>query len=43
VGFFLCGIPTAIVSGIGLVQGIMYLVATQEDFERKYVIEGKFF
>jgi len=42
-GWLACGIPSVIVSGIALVQGVLYLVATPEDFERKYVQEGKFF
>ncbi len=41
--FCTLGIGTGIMSVLGLVQGIMYLVATDEDFERKYVQEQKFF
>jgi TM2 domain-containing membrane protein YozV len=41
--FCTLGIGTGVMSVLGLVQGIMYLVATDEDFERKYVQEQKFF
>lgn len=36
VGWFLCGIPTAIVSVIGLVEGIIYLTKTDEEFYKTY-------
>jgi TM2 domain-containing membrane protein YozV len=36
VGWFLCGIPTAIVSIIGLVEGIMYLTKSDEEFYNTY-------
>lgn len=35
-GFLLCGIPTAIVSIIGLVEGIMYLTKSDEEFSQMY-------
>lgn len=35
-GFFLCGIPTAVVSIIGLIEGIMYLVKSDEEFSQTY-------
>jgi TM2 domain-containing membrane protein YozV len=38
-----CGFGTMITGPISIVQGILYLVATDEDFERKYVQEQKFF
>lgn len=40
VGFALCGIPTAIVSIIGLIEGIIYLTKSDEEFVRTYV-QGK--
>ena len=43
VGSFCFFIGPVVTQAIGLIQGIMYLVATDEEFERKYVIEGKFF
>ncbi len=36
VGWFLCGIPTMIVSIVGLVEGIMYLTKSDEDFYNTY-------
>lgn len=36
VGWFLCGIPTMIVSIIGLVEGIMYLTKSDEEFYNTY-------
>jgi len=38
-----CGWGTIITAPIALIQGIMYLVASDQDFERKYVVEGRFF
>lgn len=35
-GWFLCGIPTMIVSVIGLVEGIMYLTKSDEEFYNTY-------
>ena len=40
-GFILLGIPTLIVSIIGFIEGILYLVKSDEEFERTYVQEGK--
>ncbi|WP_394747589.1 TM2 domain-containing protein [Spongiimicrobium salis] len=36
VGWFLCGIPTAIVSVIGIIEGIMYLTKSDEEFYNTY-------
>lgn len=41
VGFALCGIPTAIVSIIGLVEGIIYLTKSDEEFVSTYVQNKK--
>lgn len=41
VGFALCGIPTAIVSIIGLVEGIIYLTKSDEEFVATYVQNKK--
>jgi TM2 domain-containing membrane protein YozV len=38
-----CGFGAIITSIISLVQGIMYLVATDYDFQQKYAIEKRFF
>ncbi len=35
-GLFLCGIPTTIVSIVGLIEGIMYLTKTDEEFMATY-------
>ena len=40
VGFFICGIPTFVMGIIGLIEGIMYLTKSDEDFIKTYV-EGK--
>jgi len=36
VGWLLCGIPTMIVGAIGLVEGIMYLMKSDEEFYNTY-------
>ncbi|MCH9660142.1 MAG: TM2 domain-containing protein [Bacteroidetes bacterium] len=36
VGWFLCGIPTMIVSVIGIIEGIMYLTKSDEEFYNTY-------
>ena len=41
VGFFLCGIPTSIVSIIGIVEGIMYLTKPDEEFVKTYITGKK--
>jgi TM2 domain-containing membrane protein YozV len=40
VGLFLCGIPTIVTAIIGLIEGIMYLTKSDEEFDRIY-IQGK--
>jgi TM2 domain-containing membrane protein YozV len=40
VGIFLCGIPTIVTAIIGLIEGIMYLTKSEEEFDRLY-IQGK--
>lgn len=40
---FTCGYGGLITGTIGLIQGIMYLCASDYDFEQKYVIEHRFF
>lgn len=35
-GWFLCGIPTMIVSIVGLIEGIMYLTKSDEEFYETY-------
>lgn len=41
VGFLLCGIPTAVVSIVGLVEGIIYLTKSDEEFVATYVQNKK--
>ena len=36
VGFFLCGLPTLLVSVVGLVEGIIYLTKSDEEFYNTY-------
>jgi len=37
-GFILCGIPSVIIAVIGIIEGIIYLSSTQQEFERKYIL-----
>lgn len=41
VGIFLCGIPSVVVAIIGIVEGIMYLTKSDEEFSQTYVIGSK--
>jgi len=36
-GVVTCGIGSGVVAIIGLIEGILYLIKTDEDFERTYV------
>ena len=40
-GFFICGIPTTVVSVIGLIEGILYLTKSDADFKATYVDNKK--
>ena len=40
-GFFLCGIPTMAMSIIGIVEGIMYLTKSDEEFSSTYIANKK--
>lgn len=40
-GFLLCGIPTMVVSVIGIVEGILYLTKTDDEFVKTYVVGRK--
>jgi TM2 domain-containing membrane protein YozV len=40
-GFFTCGIATGAVSVIGLIEGIIYLTKTDEQFHQEYVVGKK--
>jgi TM2 domain-containing membrane protein YozV len=41
VGWFLCGIPSLVISIIGIVEGIIYLTKSDEEFVQTYVIGRK--
>jgi len=41
VGWFLCGIPTAAVAIVGLIEGILYLTKPDEEFVVTYVTGRK--
>lgn len=42
VGFvLLCGIPSMVISIIGLIEGIMYLTKSDEEFAQSYIIGRK--
>lgn len=40
-GFFTCGISSAVVSVIGIVEGIMYLTKSDEEFSNTYIVNKK--
>ena len=40
-GFIICGIPTTVVSVIGLIEGILYLTKSDADFKATYVDNKK--
>tara|TARA_R110000868_G_scaffold158589_4_gene386820 strand:+ start:18113 stop:18598 length:486 start_codon:yes stop_codon:yes gene_type:complete len=40
-GWFLCGIPTSIVAIVGLVEGIIYLTKSDEEFYNTYQVGRK--
>jgi TM2 domain-containing membrane protein YozV len=40
-GWFLCGIPTMLVSIVGLIEGIMYLTKSDEEFYNIYQVGKK--
>lgn len=41
VGLFLCGIPSIVVAIIGIVEGVMYLTKSDEEFSNTYIINKK--
>ncbi len=41
VGFFCVGLGTSIMSVIGIIEGIMYLTKSDEEFEKTYVTGRK--
>ena len=41
VGFALCGIPTPIVGIIGIIEGIIYLTKSDEEFVATYITGNK--
>jgi TM2 domain-containing membrane protein YozV len=40
-GFFTCGISTMVIAIIGIVEGIMYLTKSDEEFVRTYIQSKK--
>ncbi len=40
-GFIICGIPTSVVSIIGIIEGILYLTKSDADFKATYVDNKK--
>jgi TM2 domain-containing membrane protein YozV len=40
-GFLLCGIPTAAISVIGIIEGILYLTKSDDEFVATYVVGRK--
>lgn len=41
VGFILCGIPTIVMGVIGLIEGILYLTKSDDEFNATYVAAKK--
>lgn len=41
VGLFLCGIPSLVMAIIGIVEGIMYLVKSEDEFYQTYIAGKK--
>lgn len=41
VGFVLCGIPTIVMGVIGLIEGIMYLTKSDDEFAQTYIVGKK--
>lgn len=41
VGFILCGIPTIVMGVIGLIEGILYLTKSDDEFNTTYVAGKK--
>ena len=40
-GLFLCGIPALVIAIIGIVEGIIYLTKTDEEFSNTYILNKK--
>lgn len=40
-GFIICGIPTSVVSIIGIIEGILYLTKSDAEFKATYVDNKK--
>lgn len=40
-GWFLCGIPSLVMAVIGIIEGIMYLTKSDQEFVQTYVINKK--
>ncbi|MES2438730.1 MAG: TM2 domain-containing protein [Verrucomicrobiota bacterium] len=40
-GWLLCGIPTAIISIIAIIEGVLYLTKTDEQFVSTYITNKK--
>jgi TM2 domain-containing membrane protein YozV len=40
-GWFLCGIPSIVVAIIGIIEGIMYLTKSDQEFVQTYIVNKK--
>ncbi len=40
-GFFTCGIASGVIGIIGLIEGIMYLIKSDEEFANTYIVNKK--
>lgn len=41
VGLFLCGLPALVIAIVGIVEGIIYLTKSDEEFVQTYVLNKK--
>ena len=40
-GLFLCGIPSIVIAIIGIIEGIIYLTKSDEEFSNTYILNKK--
>jgi TM2 domain-containing membrane protein YozV len=41
IGWFLCGIPSVVISIIGIIEGIIYLTKSDDEFVNTYIYNRK--
>ena len=40
-GLFLCGVPALVIAIIGIIEGIIYLTKSDEEFSNTYILNNK--